>query len=282
MAKTSLTVQENEDLFREWEETCRRWMLLAQEQSAAELLEIVRGRVTAAAMEELRKLGPLEAAGCKEHLVQILAYWDWADAQEIWQQSSEESKLLDLVVRVEDDRAYVLLPLHQSLLSQGPDSDNGRYVWVHDEEWAQRRFLNPDLAPAEFGLCGQWPGRSKFVSISTVPSTKKKDLIAALGLGGYDTFDQGGKPLYAVECDPELLGARVVPRVPLLYLLRDDTNTAGAAAGPRWRSAKNFLEGTVPGFTSGLRAEVVVDTFQIPAKTTQELEEAGVVCRLLE
>jgi len=71
------------------------------------------------------------------------------------------------------------------------------------------------------------------------------------------------------------------PAVPLVYNLGEAAETS-AAVPDRWQPAQHFQEDTLPGFTSGLKAELVMQTFRLPAKTVAKLESAGVTCTLLE
>lgn len=65
--------------------------------------------------------------------------------------------------------------------------------------------------------------------------------------------------------------------VPLLYNVGLSA-TSDAAAPETWAPAQHFQEGSMPGFTSGLKAELVIHTFKLNVNTLAELDLAGVTC----
>eukprot|EP00931_Biecheleriopsis_adriatica_P073103 TRINITY_DN47459_c0_g1_i1.p1 TRINITY_DN47459_c0_g1~~TRINITY_DN47459_c0_g1_i1.p1 ORF type:complete len:274 (-),score=36.85 TRINITY_DN47459_c0_g1_i1:96-809(-) len=186
---------------------------------------------------------------------------------------------LQIELRVEDWKAYILVPPHATLLGE---CQGKTLAYVHGPLWAKPRFQ--DEGGADFGLCGQWLGKSKFVAPyadrSLIPKSKEEALLA-FGLKGYDMFDKPGGHLYMVEIfvDPAML-EKACLGVPLVYKVgaADDLH---AERPSRWQPAQHFQEGTIPGFT-GLRAELVMRTFVLHAKTVADLKSAGVTCRLLE
>ena len=208
-----------------------------------------------------------------------------------------EEDLLPVSVRVEGCKAYALTTVEASLVR----SMKGKSMcWVHDADWAADRFQD---SGSNLGLCGQWEGLSKFVTLcSDVPSSKASALDA-LGLRGYSAFDKPGI-LHFVQVEPrgELI-ALADPAVPLLYSIGShagarDTCSKNAMASSSsiggivasdsttvesdvsWTRAPHFQQGTIPGFTSGRRAEIVIRTFNISkgAITANDVEEAGVRC----
>lgn len=189
----------------------------------------------------------------------------------------------NLEIRVENESfLYVLGELADSLVRVEADS---QLTWVHDEAWAAERFLHKPARSGQF-LCGALPGRSKFVSLVRMPSTttSKEEALHLLGLKGYEVFDKPG-PLFVVTCAlTEEVRAKARPLVPLLYKLCSGTGSgAGSGAGQGgWKVADNFGVGTVPGFTSGGSAEVVIRTFEVEAGDLVELKARGVECRVLQ
>jgi len=207
---------------------------------------------------------------------------------------------LNIEIRVEGWKAYCLIPVQQTILrsrfnSSSPTTTTpanncsaSLLCWVHDEAWARARFLDPESP--DFGLCGQFIGRSKFVtpcSRDSFPNTKEAAL-EALGLKGYAAFDKPGV-LYVVRADIspivdsgsnnniDILG-RASPKVPLLYNVGSNVDT-DASEPNSWAPELHFQEGAFPGFTQGLKAELVINTFQLQhVKSIQDLNKAGVEC----
>lgn len=125
---------------------------------------------------------------------------------------------LQLEVRVEAWKAYALATPEATLL--GGCSDKS-LAYVHGPTWAADRFQNE--GGPDFGLCGQWEGKSKFVAPyfdrSLMPRSKEEALLA-FGLKGYDMFDHPGKPLYLVHIKlNEAILQQARPAVPLVTIL---------------------------------------------------------------
>ena len=174
-------------------------------------------------------------------------------------------------MRIEGWKAYCLFPPEFSLLG----SIVGRpLLWVHDEDWAIARFRD---GGKDLGLCGQVIGRSKFVTPCEKMPTSKGAALHALGLQGYATFDKPGT-LYVVcaKLSPALL-VQANPLVPLLYKVGSATDER-ATSPESWATELHFQEGAMPGFTSGLKAELVINTFQLAATSASEISLAGVTC----
>lgn len=194
----------------------------------------------------------------------VAAYADFA------REELEQHGPLPIEVRDEGWKVYLLVPPEFTVLR----SAEGRsLLWVHDETWATDREGGKDL-----GLCGQFLGRSKFVTPCTSVPASKGAALDALGLRGYAAFDKPGT-LFVVhaQVSPAFL-ARADPLVPLLYKVGVADDKA-ATVPERWKTQLHFQEGALPGFTSGLRAELVMNTFQLPAVTAlSDVTAAGVTC----
>jgi hypothetical protein len=178
---------------------------------------------------------------------------------------------LPVEVRIEGWKAYCLFPSEFSLLG----TVVGRpLLWVHDEVWAVDRFHD---GGKNLGLCGQVLGRSKFVTPCEKMPTSKSAALDALGLRGYAAFDKPGT-LYVVcaKLSPALL-LQANPLVPLLYKVGSATDQ-NATSPESWATELHFQEGAMPGFTSGLKAELVINTFQLAATSASEMSLAGVTC----
>lgn len=164
-----------------------------------------------------------------------------------------------LELRVEGSWVYVLVPMEHTLLRH---LDHTELNFVHDSAWAEERFLQNRSGRY---LIGQKLGLSKFATLADLPKTLTKSAaIDALALNGYPAFDKPGT-LYLVRVGAE--AARdAEPMVPLVYSRID--------GGPR--SARSFGVRTVPGFTSGGKAEVVFRSFELSASDLSGLAERGV------
>lgn len=237
-----------------------------QDLTLLQLLEAMDGRICASGVTALSEVcsAPVPVFGAGE-LRRVLAYADFA------RKVLEQPASLSVEVRVEGWKAYVLVPPESGLI--GTVSER-TLLWVHDEAWVEARFRDegPDL-----GLCGQFLGRSKFVTPSAALPASKGDALDALGLRGYEAFDKPGT-LHVVRAllTPALM-EQAAPMVPLLY-------NVGCAADPSaatpeaWAPELHFQEGAVPGFTSGLCAELVMKTFKLDVSSVAELSEHGVSC----
>lgn len=203
------------------------------------------------------------------------------------------SQKIPLEIRIEGWRLYGLIPLSMSLIGSLGDL----LTWVHDEAWAKERFIEKVNGPY---LCGQFLTKSKFVSLSKInETTTKEQALQLLGLKGYPDFDKPGN-LYVITCEPtsEILHL-TKPLVPILYKLEyffffffflyfffeRKTTIINFFLKKRengeWKSATDFGDNTIPGFTSGGLSEVVINTFEIEAENIQELAKKGIVCRIL-
>eukprot|EP00747_Dinoflagellata_sp_TGD_P217826 gnl/TRDRNA2_/TRDRNA2_90175_c0_seq2.p2 gnl/TRDRNA2_/TRDRNA2_90175_c0~~gnl/TRDRNA2_/TRDRNA2_90175_c0_seq2.p2 ORF type:complete len:157 (+),score=38.49 gnl/TRDRNA2_/TRDRNA2_90175_c0_seq2:431-901(+) len=153
-------------------------------------------------------------------------------------------------------------------------------LWVHDADWAVERFRTVDAE--NFGLCGAFKvGLSKFVSATDSFPASKEAALDALGLKGYAAFDKPGT-LYVVQAklSPDIFSV-AAPAVPLLYQLgHNDDRTASKPSS--WAPAPSFQEGTVPGYTSGLRCELVMNTFKMAAASVEDLRDKGLQCIALD
>jgi len=179
---------------------------------------------------------------------------------------------LQLEFREEKNRAYLLIPIQQSFIIKL--SIDSKIVWVHDEQWAKERFVDkkPNSGPY---LCGQLLGLSKFVSLSKEMSSKtsKEQALVALGLKGYVAFDKPGY-LYLVCADTNDNILRLAkPKVPILYKIQENSV---------WATAQHFGENSIPGFTSGGKSEVVINTFLIDAVDITDLDKKGVKLFVLD
>jgi len=212
-------------------------------------------------------------------LVQLLSYFSQF-LPSVGHHTMKGERPAHVEIRVEDDyRLYVLVEISDSCVGLASDS---QLTWVHDDAWANERFVSK---PANQGpyLCGALPGKSKFVSLVQFrDTTTKEEALVLLGLKGYPVFDKPG-PLYVVTCS--LTGEvmeKAMPMVPLIYKIRDGEGAAGSNGGQKaWKVADNFGANTVPGFTSGGSAEVVICTFKVEATDLVELKGKGIECRIL-
>jgi hypothetical protein len=140
-------------------------------------------------------------------------------------------------------------------------------LWTHSEDLVNERFLMKKHGPY---LCGSYPGRSKFFTSapSLVSSYSKADAIAALGLRGYAKVKKPG-PLFVIQAKMtwEDTLQYVQPKVALLYKRRQIHG--------KWVTQDQFLEATVPGFTTGGLVEIVGKTFEIAAEDLNDLESKG-------
>jgi hypothetical protein len=155
-------------------------------------------------------------------------------------------------------RLYVTVPIAHSLVQRL--TPNATLFWVHDKQWAFDRFVQRGSGPY---LLGQWPGLSKFASISAADlmatsEWSKPALVKALGLSGYSIADSAD-PMFVVglRAAPDLI-ARMRPRIPLVYRIAAAADAAGGNAPShlevpttdlikhlKWRTAPNFQENTV-------------------------------------
>jgi len=174
---------------------------------------------------------------------------------------------LRLEYREEGPRAYLLVPVSQSFILQLMDT---KLVWVHDEIWAKERFIDKKLNSGPY-LCGQQLGLSKFVSLSKEmgPQTLKESALVALGLKGYAAFDKPGF-LYLIVADTnDDILKLAQPKVPILYKVMEKETG-------KWSISPHFGENSIPGFTSGGKSEVVINTFQVDAMDKSDLDKKGV------
>eukprot|EP00662_Eupelagonemidae_sp_cell21_P037987 gene37987-62810_t len=131
-------------------------------------------------------------------------------------------------------------------------------------------------AGTDFGLCGQFLGKSKFVSAADSFPATKGQALDALGLRGYDAFDKPGT-LHVVRAElPAELMKEARPLIPVLYQV--GRAAEGASEPERWEPELNFQDGTVPGYTSGLKCELVIRTFKVTAASIDDLRSEGVQC----
>jgi hypothetical protein len=105
----------------------------------------------------------------------------------------------------------------------------------------------------------------------------KSVALDALGVRGYAAFDKPGA-LYVVcaKLSPVIL-AHANPLVPLPYKVGQASDQK-ASSSESWATADHFQQGAMPGFTSGLKAELVMNTFKLTAATASDLKLAGVTC----
>ena len=264
LAGCALTHEANRRLLDTFEGFIRRYST-----DVDELLRHLETRVEPVGFKQLR-------SACSSQprifdasdLQRVAAYADFA--REVLLQHQP----LPLEVRIEGWKAYCLCPPEFSLLG----SVVGRpLLWVHDEDWAAARFRD---GGKDLGLCGQAMGCSKFVTPCESIPTSKGAALDALGLRGYAAFDKPGT-LYVVSAAPSpAILAQANPLVPLLYKVGSAADRA-AASPESWATGLHFQEGAAPGFTSGLRAELVVRTFRVAAASAAGLALAGVTCAAL-
>lgn len=235
----------------------------------ASLLSRLQKRLTPAAYDQVAARSSVAGAGAVFGGAELARLLAWA---ELVEQQLGRRDPLHVEVRVEGWKAYALVPPEDSFVG----AVAGRpLLWVHDEAWATARFGTP--GGPDFGLCGQFVGRSKFVSAADAFPATKGDALDALGLRGYDAFDKPGT-LHVVHAQlPPALSAEAQPLVPVLYLEGRNDN-ADAAQPSHWVPAPNFQEGTVPGYTSGLKCELVIKSFRVEAASVAELAEKGLRC----
>lgn len=267
-----LTPSSNRALVEAYERCVARFTSLF---SLDELFGAMTGNIERSGIESLKRhcSGPVPAFQATD-LQRVLG----------WAVFSQEflaiAAPLRIELRIEGWKAYILVPPHATLLG---DCCGKTLAYVHGPSWAMPRFQ--DEASPDFGLCGQWLGKGKFVApyvdSSLIPRSKE-DALLAFGLKGYEMFDKPGGHLYMVEIvlDPAMI-EMAQPAVPLVYNIgvADDPD---AQTPSRWMPQQHFQEGTLPGFTSGLRAEIVMRTFVVQGKTVADLRSSGVSCRLLE
>lgn len=177
---------------------------------------------------------------------------------------------LRVEVRVEGWHVYLLVPPEATVLR---NLEQQSLMWVHDESWATARFR---AGGKDLGLCGQQMGISKFCTPCNDIPESKGAVLDALGLRGYPAFDKPG-PLFVVRArGSSQIMALAQPLVPLLYKVGSSPDK-NASKPSSWATAANFQQGVMPGFTSGLRAELVMRTFQLPA-SLPDIEALGVTC----
>jgi len=207
---------------------------------------------------------PVPTFGAEE-LRRVLAYADFA------REVLGHAKPLELEVRIEGWKAYCLVPPEATILRTAAEKS---LLWVHDEAWAKERFFD---GGKDLGLCGQVLGTSKFVTPCTSMPSSKLAALDTLGLRGYETFDKPGV-LYVVRATlPSSLLKEARPMVPLVYNV-GRANDAAATAPELWEPELHFQEGTIPGFTSGLKAELVMKTFKVDVHAAAELKNYGLSC----
>lgn len=258
--------------------------------TVGELLDLMEGKLTASGVIQLRELCLRDVPVFGVHELQrVLAFADFRKELVVCDESS-----LQVEIRHEGWKAYCLVePMSTVLRSVGGVGES--LLWTHDEKWANARFRDP--ASSEFGLCGQFVGRSKFVSpCSNVPACKA-DALDALGLRGYDVFENAER-LFIIHAEVSeamlelvridlamFVTSKVVlmcvlqakPMVPLLYNVGSAVSE-DAEVPEEWSPCANFQKGAMPGFTSGLRAELVINSFKLKAESVDELESMGIAC----
>jgi hypothetical protein len=198
-----------------------------------------------------------------EDLKTILAYVDFIRKEGML----GTDELLPLDIRQEERFLYILVPVENSLIGS---INNTQLSWSHDDEWANNRFFKNT---SKNYLCGQRKGSSKFATVaSPIELKSSKQARIALGLEGYCVFSDN---LHIVSITPtEEIQNLSKPKVPIGYNVRQNDDS--------WERVDNFLEGTVPGFTSGGFGEVVINTFEIQANSLSDLKSKGVRIRTLE
>mmetsp|Transcript_21110 Transcript_21110/g.46527 ORF Transcript_21110/g.46527 Transcript_21110/m.46527 type:complete len:272 (-) Transcript_21110:50-865(-) len=262
-ARTELSPEENAELRAAFEDAVAQHSARDKE----ELLQILCDRLTDEASAALKGICQEPAVLGAAELARLCGHLDFVAARGI-----QCLDPLPLEVRVEGTKAYVLAPPSCCLVGEVGGTS---LLWVHDEAWAAQRFVT---GGADFGLCGQRLGLSKFVTCTKSPPCTKGAALDLLGLRGYAAFDKPGK-LHLVCAEGETIQALAQPMVPLLYMWAE---SGDASEATRWVPASHFQEGTVPGYTSGLVAELVMRTFQVPAATSEELASKGVRCIVLD
>jgi hypothetical protein len=160
---------------------------------------------------------------------------------------------------------FGLVPLEASLL-QGAQLTT--LLWTHSEDLVKERFFGRAHGPY---LCGSYPGRSKFFTSarSLLSSLTKAEAIAALGLQGYAKVEKPG-PLYILQAKMgwEKIVEYANPKVALFYKNRSEDG--------QWATRAQFLESSLPGFTSGGLIEVVGQTFEVTAADLDDLRAKGI------
>lgn len=160
---------------------------------------------------------------------------------------------------------FGLAPLEASLL-QGAQLTT--LLWTHSEDLVKQRFFGRAHGPY---LCGSYPGRSKFFTSapSLLSSLTKAEAIAALGLQGYAKVQKPG-PLYILQAKMswEKIVEYANPKVALFYKNRSEDG--------QWVTRAQFLETSLPGFTSGGLVEVVGKTFEVAATDLNDLKDKGI------
>ena len=117
------------------------------------LCGLLKSSVTEHSFTELTT-GPAAHVFAQEQLLAVCAYSAFA------RKMLGLEGALEVQVRHEGWKSYALIPVEQSIVMSLPE--DACLLWVHDEQWAQARFMDPDAA--DFGLCGQFLGKSKFVT----------------------------------------------------------------------------------------------------------------------
>lgn len=232
--------------------------------SLEKLLSDLGNRLAPESSAQLRKMMS-EFAGkdlvTQSDLAKLQGYMDFLESRGI------SAKSFPLEIRVEgkpgSQKAYILTDVDKSLIR---DAKGETLAWTHDEAWAKERFY--DNTSGNY-LLGQWPGTSKFVALGKFPANPtKSQMLERLGLKGYPAFDKPG-PFYVVSADlSPLRYDQLKPKVPFMYKWTDDNG--------KFVVANNFGDQTIPGFTSGGSAEVIIPTFQEKAGNLAELEQKGV------
>lgn len=262
-----LTPEQNDVLHAAFVELTNPYAAMSD---TSKILRLLSGRVDPGDFAALsdRCGGPVPVFGASE-LQRVLGYADFA------REVLGREGLLPLDIRVEGWKAYALVPPQWGLIRT---VEGQSLLWVHDEAWAHARFFD---GGEELGLCGQWPGRSKFVTPCRDFPSSKDDALDSLGLRGYPEFDKPGT-LYVVRAEVNAdIMEKAAPAVPLLYQI-GAADSQEAAVPERWSPSAHFQEGTIPGFTSGLKAELVMQTFRMNVSSAAELADDGVSCQGLE
>lgn len=245
---SALTEAQNAVLLAAHEECCRRFDPAA---GSAELLDAAAaaGDITDAAITELgaSSRAPAPVYGPSE-LRCVLGYALFS--REVLGRTGP----LDIKIRVEGGKAYCLVRPDATVLGGiritrvgGGTRPIDKLQWAHGHSEATQRFLDP--GSAEFGLCGDRPGLSKFAVLSSSVPSSKHAVLDSLGLTVNPAFDNSD-PLYVItaELSPTVLAA-ARPMVPLLYNVQ--TESASSRTPGAWSPAPYFHELALPGYTAG-------------------------------
>ncbi len=228
-----------------------------------EALDHVTSQPSMRSIADARREGRFD----EQDLRQLLGYHKFA----LHHALIKPTEIMPVEVRREEWMTYGLISPKQTFLG---DISRNPLAWSHNVEWATQRFTEKDHTTAGFHgnpgkyLCGQRMGKSKFVTVAEIPTGISSDELRKMfALEGDPTF---AGQLFIVRAQiPEALSVEVAAKVPVCYKVKDND---------MWATYPQFLRPphAVPGYTSGGKGEVVINTFEIPANNLDELAAKGV------